>query len=65
MTWSPVNRFAQLKPGCEVRSKEYPNLTGTYRGEGLGYAVIRLDQLDRDSLCRIRDLEVKAWEVMK
>lgn len=58
--YAPVTSFAQLKPGCAIRSSKYPWLTGTFKFEGHGLAVIRLDVLGRDSLCELKDIEVKV-----
>lgn len=58
--YAPVTRFAQLKPGCAIRSAKHPWMTGTFKFEGHGLAVIRLDALPRDSLCRLKDIEVKV-----
>lgn len=57
--WVPVRTFAQLKPGCAIRSTQHPHLTGVYRGNGHGLAVIRLDVYDVDRLCRPTELDVK------
>lgn len=56
----PVKTFAQLKPGCVIRSKAYPHLTGTFKFSGHGLCVIRLDATGRDSFCKLRDIEMKA-----
>jgi hypothetical protein len=57
--FGPVKTFAQLKPGCAIRSAKYPNLTGIFKFEGHGLAVIRLDAMNRDSLCQLKDIHAK------
>lgn len=56
--WTPVRSFSQLKPGCLIRSAKHPSVTGTYRGNGHGLAVIRIDLLGADRLCNPTELEV-------
>lgn len=56
--WTPVRTFSQLKPGCLIRSAKHPSVTGTYRGNGHGLAIIRIDQLGSDRLCKPTELEV-------
>lgn len=58
--FKPVLSFAQLKPGCTIRSAKYPHLTGIFKFEGHGSAVIRMHGSDRDGLCSLRDIEVKV-----
>ena len=56
--WTPVRSFSRLKPGCVIRSAKHPSVTGTYRGNGHGLAIIKIDQLGADRLCKPTELEV-------
>lgn len=56
--WTPVRSFSQLEPGCHIRSAKHPSVTGTYRGNGHGLAIIRIDLLGADRLCKPTELEV-------
>lgn len=56
--WTQVRSFSQLKPGCLIRSAKHPSVTGTYRGNGHGLAIIRVDQIGADRLCKPTELEV-------
>lgn len=69
MTWESVTRFAQLEPGDTVRFKYRPEVVGTYRGHGHGWAIVWTDHpllpgAPRDVLCKLKEIEVKHKEAV-
>lgn len=59
-TYVPVTRFAQLKPGCAIRGAMYPQLTGTFKFEGHGFAIVRFDAMYRDAVVSLSDIHMKV-----
>ena len=58
--WVKPRRLMDIKPGCAIRSVQFPHLIGVYRGDGHGMAVIRMDCMQRDALCKLSDIEIRV-----